>query len=90
MTICEQNRDKTVQERALAQFRETRYKLESDHPDLFRAVRNAVREPQDGSELLKVDRQKNMTAVMKFLELCPEPALFHHEIRKFLAQNQAS
>ncbi len=66
-----------IKENALKQFRETRDKLQDEHPELLFGIREKLLStpqeevPASISRDVPVDRQKNMETVLKFLETNP-------------------
>lgn len=72
--FCDENKDTTLREQALAQYRATRDKLESDHPGLMQDLRDQLQTAGGDSEV-PIARRKNLEAVMLFLEASSSPAL---------------
>ncbi|GJL84493.1 MAG: hypothetical protein DHS20C02_02680 [Micavibrio sp.] len=76
--IYRKKEKKQVREKALEQFRETRKKLEGEHPELLGSLRDKILESEqslnmsnEDSESIAIDRKKNMDIVLRFLEMNP-------------------
>ncbi len=77
--IYRKKEKKQVRDKALEQFRETRDKLEGDHPELLGSIRDKLVEVEQGGQIMHdnpgtvpIDRKKNMDTVLRFLETNPE------------------
>lgn len=73
--IYRNNEKKQVREEALRQFRETRSRLENDHPELLAGLRDRIVEAKGAmpkeQDRVTIDRKKNVETVLRFLEINP-------------------
>lgn len=88
MSTSGENGEKSLRNQALAQLRETRLKLETEHPELMKTLRRQIDNLEKAAPAISVDRRKNISAVMKFLETCPNPGIFRDEIKSFLSEQR--
>lgn len=90
---------KKIREKALKQLRETRAKINADHPDLLASVKktiervkNAPAAPkpviEQSTKEIKINREKNLKAVMKFLALSRQSDSFESKLKKMLMDTE--
>ncbi len=72
INIYRNDKNKKVREEALRQFRETRRRLENDHPELLAGIRGKIIDSEPSvSDKVTIDRKKNVETVLRFLEINP-------------------
>ncbi len=77
------------------QLRQTRAKIKEDHPDLLGAMKEKILALQDaqsapietGTKEQVIDKQKNISTVMKFLETKPDNKAMDIAIKAMLAKH---
>lgn len=75
INIYRNSKNKQVREEALRQFRETRRRLENNHPELLEGLRGRIVESGNAGlkedDKVSIDRKKNVETVLRFLEINP-------------------
>lgn len=96
--IIKKRKTRKIREDALKQLRETKAKLQKDHPDLWAAVKKLVEKtgaaeaafpdaktaPVQGNETEVVDKEKTMEIILKYAAKNPDAKSIKDELKKFL------
>jgi hypothetical protein len=76
---------KSVREQALDQFRATRDRIETVHPELMQNLRNSLLGAENPSTI-PIDRRKNLATVLRYLELCPDATSMRQQLTDLLGK----
>ena len=84
-----------IKKEALKQLRETRGIINAQYPDLLDTMRGVVNKIQEHENhpglrtpdetMVKIDQQKNMETILKFIELKPHSDGLKQELKRILS-----
>ena len=72
----------------MEQYIETRAKIKKDHPGLLDSVRQKITMQPFNASALKIDRDKNLRAISKMLELKTPSVAFQNKLQKMILESQ--